>query len=157
MDGKTKFWIVVGLCIIAVCFYRGCSKQAMTRSWGDSMNVPLEPNQKLIEVTWKGDNLWFLTKEMTDDDVAESYQFYERDTTRWFEGCVYIDEIKLSPEEYEEYQTQKTYEHDYYFYSNSNYDENGQPIFIQYDIETNRYILLKPYKYGEAGELLPAY
>ena len=56
-------------CIIVFCFvfFRGCSEQSMTRSWGGEMDVFLEPNTKLMEVTWKEDNLWLLTKEMTEE------------------------------------------------------------------------------------------
>lgn len=37
--------------------------------------MKLEPNQKLEEITWKDDSLWYLTRPMTDDDVAETHTF----------------------------------------------------------------------------------
>lgn len=144
--------VVIG--IFGFSILRSCSEQSMTRSWGGTMEITLEPNQKLMEVTWKEDSLWFLTKKMTEDDVEESYEFYEKDVTGWLEGCVYIHEIKLSEEELEEYENQRQYAEDYYSYSN--YDAYSHPIFIEYDVTTDRYILLKPYSYGPDGELVPA-
>lgn len=119
------------------------------------MDIDLEPNQKLIEVTWKDNSLWFLTKNMTENDIAESYAFYEKDTLGMLEGCVNINELKLSKDEIEEYEKQKQYEYDYYL--NGNYDEYGYPVFIEYDLETNTYTLLKPYSYDDDGGLVPAY
>lgn len=154
MDGLQKFIVIVVIGIFLFFGIRSCSPQAMTRSWGGTMDITLEPNEKLIEVTWKDNSLWFLTKKMTDNDIAESYAFYEKDTIGMLEGCVNIDEVKMTQEELEEYQKQQQYAYDYYL--NGNYDEYNHPVFIQYNAETDTYTLLKPYSYGEDGGLVPA-
>lgn len=154
--GKTVDTILLvfaGIVFIVVAA-RGCSSQSITRSWGGEMEVELEPNQKLVEVTWKESSLWFLTKDMSDDDVAESYRFSEKDSWGMLEGCVSIKEVKLSEEELAEYKAQRQYAYDYYRMGNQ--DENGE-VFIQYNIDTDTYSLIKPYKYGENDELVPAY
>lgn len=152
MKALEKIFYVVILGIFLFSILRGCSSQSMTKNWGGEMNVPLEPNQKLVEVTWKEDNLWFLTRQMSDDDIAESYQFYEKDTLGILEGCVNIYERKLSDEELDYYNNQKTLADLYYNPGNMNYE--GEPIFIEYDINSNEYKLLQPYEI-EDGVLVP--
>ena len=150
--------LLKGVCIVIcvlICgcgLMRGCSEQSMTKNWGGEMEVTLEPNEKLVNVTWKDDSMWFLTREMTSEDVAESYSFYEKDVTGWLEGVVYINEVKMTDEELEEYEAIKTLEKDY---SNAgNVDAYGNVIFIQYDMENNTYIKLKDYTYDENGILI---
>lgn len=146
-------------CIIVFCFvfFRGCSEQSMTRSWGGEMDVFLEPNTKLMEVTWKEDNLWLLTKEMTEEDIAEDYKFQEKDALGMMEGCVNIHEVKLSEEELRIYEEQKQFELDYNNSGNFSYNEETSEtneVFIQYNVEENTYTLLKPYTYDEYGTLI---
>lgn len=120
--------------------------------------VELEPNQKLVEVTWKNDSLWFLTKNMQEDDVAESYKFYEKDTLGLLEGSVHITETKLEKEELEEYNLQKQLEEDYYKEGNfvqSEGQTEPEVVFIKYDEVNDKYIKVKDYKYdSETGALI---
>ncbi len=55
--------------------------------------MKLEPNQKLEEITWKDDSLWYLTRPMTDDDVAETHTFRQQRICA-FEGTVTVIETK---------------------------------------------------------------
>lgn len=152
-----KVEIVIIVIILGFFLFRGCSEQSLTRSWGGEMEVSLEPNEKLVEVTWKDDNLWILTKEMTKDDIEENYKFFEKDALGMLEGTVYIKENKLSEEELKFYEEQKLLKEDYYKEGNFIYDENtyeNKEVFIQYNIETDTYIRLKPYTYDENGYLI---
>lgn len=58
------------------------------------MTLNLEPNQKLEEITWKDDSLWYLTRPMTDDDIAETHTFQQQSEFGIFEGTVIIVESK---------------------------------------------------------------
>lgn len=82
--------IAIVLVIMVVMILSGC--QYATKHFGGSMTVNLEPNVKLISVTWKEDSLWFLTKPMTENDVAETYCFEEDSEFGIFEGTVTIVE-----------------------------------------------------------------
>lgn len=84
--------IAIVLVIVMVVALSGC--QYATKHWGGSMTVNLEPNVKLVNVTWKDDSLWFLTKPMTENDVAEIYYFEEDSEFGVFEGSVTIVEHK---------------------------------------------------------------
>ena len=56
--------------------------------------VHLEPNQKLEEITWKDDSLWYLTRPMMDNDIAETHTFQQSSNFGVFEGTVIIIESK---------------------------------------------------------------
>ena len=70
----------------------GC--QGATKSFGGSMTLNLEPNQKLEEITWKDDSLWYLTRPMTDDDIAETHTFQQQSEFSVFDGPITIVESK---------------------------------------------------------------
>lgn len=84
--------ISIILVIAMIAILSGC--QFATKHLGGSMTVNLEPNVKLVNATWKEDSLWFLTKPMTEDDVAETYYFEEDSEFGVFEGAVTIVEHK---------------------------------------------------------------
>ena len=70
----------------------GC--QSTTRSLGGSMTIELEPNTKLELITWKDDSLWYLTKPMLEDDIAETHTYQQSSEWGVFEGTVTIVETK---------------------------------------------------------------
>ena len=104
-DVGTVLGVLAMVAIILFSLARACSPQAVTRNWGGEMDMYLEPNLKLVEVTWKDDNLWYLTKPMTEEDIAETYTFQESDTLGMFEGTLTIIETKVDEDstEYKEY------------------------------------------------------
>lgn len=53
--------------VVAIASAGGCSEQEPVKNWSGNMEVTLKPNNKLVEVTWNDNSLWYLTKEMTDD------------------------------------------------------------------------------------------
>jgi hypothetical protein len=54
----------------------------------------LEKGQKLVDVTWKESNLWYMTKPMSETDVAERYTFRENSNWGLVEGKVIFVETK---------------------------------------------------------------
>ena len=88
---KKKIVSLIAL-IICTCLITGC--QSTTKSFGGSMTINLEPNTKLESITWKDDSLWYLTKPMTEDDIAETYTYQEQSEFGIFEGTVSIVESK---------------------------------------------------------------
>ena len=70
----------------------GC--QTATKSLGGNTTLELEPNEKLEEITWKDASLWYLTRPMTDDDIAETHTFQQSSNFGVFEGTVTIIEKK---------------------------------------------------------------
>jgi hypothetical protein len=80
--------ILTGLMIASV----GC--QTAARKFGGSLTVDLPANEKLVNVTWKNDSLWYLTRPMTENDKAETYKFKEDSNFGVLEGTVKIVEHK---------------------------------------------------------------
>jgi len=79
--------------IIAITIFTGC--HAVTKSFGGSMTVELEPGQKLEEITWKeDDSLWILTRPFREGEEPETHTFYEDSEWGVLEGTVTIIESK---------------------------------------------------------------
>lgn len=160
MDAGTKIGFLIAAIVLIFALMRGCSEQGMTKSYGGEMEVTLEPNRKLVEITWKDSSLWYLTKPMTDEDVAEDYKFQEKDAIGMFEGTVTIHELKLSEEELEAYNERQTLSYDYNRAGNTEQSSDGETIevYIHYDWDTDTYTKLKDYNINEeTGALEPVY
>ena len=72
--------------------FTGC--QGATKSFGGSMTIELEPNTKLELITWKDDSLWYCTRPMREDDIAETHTYQQQSEFGVFEGTVTIVETK---------------------------------------------------------------
>lgn len=158
---KKSFFIVVTVILFGfVCIIcSSCSAQSRAKNFGGTINIDLEPNDKLLEITWKDDSLWILTKQMQENDIAEEYKFQEKDSLGLLEGTVTIKETKLSPEEMEEFKTQKQLEEDYnkngnFVYSDNDITKEPTIVFIRYDETTGKYEKIKDYVYDESTDSL---
>ena len=79
---------------IAVTMLTGCTEQEMAKNYGGTMTITLEAGQKLEEITWKDDHLWYLTRPMKEGEVAEIHTFQEDSSYGIFEGIVIIEEVE---------------------------------------------------------------
>jgi len=86
---KKVIYLALGLLVIS-----SCTQNERAKSWGGTANYNLECNKKLIEVTWKGEDMWFLTRDMKEGEVAETYEFKEESSYGLLEGTVVIKECK---------------------------------------------------------------
>ena len=84
--------MVLGVLLFACLGLTGC--QSVTKSFGGKTTIELEPNQKLEEITWKENSLWYLTRPMTEDDIAETHTFQQSSEFGMLEGTVTIIETK---------------------------------------------------------------
>lgn len=92
---KTKLLLIpTVILIIVVALQSGCTKNSRVKHWGGSAEYELEPGQKLEEVTWKDDNLWILTRPMTEDEVPVTWTFSEKSSLGLIEGTYYIIESR---------------------------------------------------------------
>lgn len=89
---KKKITSIILLCGICVVALTGC--QGATKSFGGSMKIELEPNTKLELITWKDDSLWFCTRPMREDEIAETHTYQQKSEFGVFEGTVTVVEIK---------------------------------------------------------------
>lgn len=85
--------ILAGLAAFTLIFgTAGC--QSAAKNFGGEYTLNLPKNEKLVMITWKGNILWYLTKPMTEDDVAETYKFQESAEFGIMEGTVTVIETK---------------------------------------------------------------
>ena len=73
---KKKAVAVLTAISILIASLTGC--QTATKSYGGKTTIKLEPNQKLEEITWKDNSLWYLTRPMTNEDIAETHTFQQQ-------------------------------------------------------------------------------
>ena len=70
--------IIGGIVLLAAIFnlteLTGC--KTIAKNMGGTITIDVPKGQKIIEATWKNANLWYLTRPMTDDDIACSVHFF---------------------------------------------------------------------------------
>ena len=97
MDGRKRMK-VIGLvaamaCLVAgAAILTGCTDQQRAKSFGGTATIELEQGKKLVVVTWKGEDLWLMTRDWRDGDRAETYKFAESSSWGFMEGTVVIKE-----------------------------------------------------------------
>ena len=90
---KMKKLLLTVVLAISVLSLVACD-QYVARNLGGDYTHELPKGEKLVNVTWKEDSLWYLTRPMTNDDIAETYTFQADTVFGVFEGTVTIVESK---------------------------------------------------------------
>lgn len=86
--------VVLMLSVLATLSLVSCTQNEMAKNFGGTANLDLPSGQKLVNVTWKEDHIWYLTKPMTATDVVETYTFKEQSSYGIMQGTVIIKESK---------------------------------------------------------------
>jgi hypothetical protein len=82
------------LAIVMGVMVTSCTENARVKQWGGEGTINLPKGRKLVNVTWKETEIWYLTRPMDSNDVAESYQFQEESSWGVMEGTYNIIETK---------------------------------------------------------------
>ena len=80
------------MAVMVMMLLTGC--HTTTRYLGGSMEVELPKGQKLEEVTWKDESIWYLTRPMREDEKPETHTFQQDSEWGVFEGTVTIKESR---------------------------------------------------------------
>jgi hypothetical protein len=77
---KKKITLVVVATFSLLVLLAGCgsAEQSLARDFGGTTTINLEANLKLEEITWKDDDLWYLTRPMREDEEPETHTFTEK-------------------------------------------------------------------------------
>lgn len=97
MKKKVNLVLIAGAILFAICVsfsLISCTSNQMSRKFGGTTKIKLEKGQKLIEATWKDDNLWYLTEPMDDDYTPKTKVFMEDSNFGVLEGKVLFIESK---------------------------------------------------------------
>lgn len=71
---------------------KSSGSQALAKKFGGTATLDLPKGEKLMNITWKDDHLWYLTRPMTKDDKAETYKFKESSNWGVLEGTIKVKE-----------------------------------------------------------------
>ena len=85
-----KLFLAIGV----IAMLGSCTQNERVKNWGGEGTINLPKGRKLVNVTWKGDQVWYLTRPMNSSDVAETYQFSEESSYGVMEGTFNIVETK---------------------------------------------------------------
>jgi hypothetical protein len=100
--GTTQLIITFSVILIVGALFIGlaksCSSNGMAKNFGGSMEIKLPVNTKLVNVTWKESQLWYVTRPMKKDETPETYTFQEKSTLGILEGTITIKESTTSVE-----------------------------------------------------------
>lgn len=67
---------------------------SITRTMGGTTKIELESGERLVEVTWKGDDIWYLVEPMDSNYVPKIKTFKESSRIGILEGKVIFYEKK---------------------------------------------------------------
>lgn len=70
----------------------GCTGQQSAKSFGGTATLDLPVCRKLVNVTWKEDDIWYLTRQMLATDSVESYNLSESSSFGLLQGTVILKE-----------------------------------------------------------------
>lgn len=89
---KNNWWLLlIGAIII---LFPSCTENQKAKEFGGTAKLELPINEKLINVTWKNEDLWYLTRPMLLSDSAVTYEFREESSYGVWEGNYIIYEKK---------------------------------------------------------------
>ena len=76
--------LILGLIITTGLF--SCTDNQMTRRYGGTETVNLKPNEVVLNVTWKENEMWICTK----DTITNTVYFREKSSWGVLEGTVIL-------------------------------------------------------------------
>ena len=86
---------VVLLAAIAICgMLAGCTQNQRVRNFGGTMEINLQPGEKLLMATWKGEDLFYLTEPMEEGYEPKDKTFHENASFGIMESTVVFRETR---------------------------------------------------------------
>lgn len=85
-----KFYFTIATLLLLA----SCTENQRAKSFGGTSTMKLPKGEKLVNVTWKGDEIWYLTRPMKSDESPETYTYREESSLGVIEGTVILKESK---------------------------------------------------------------
>ena len=80
--------------MLGLILMTSCTENERAKNFGGTQTIELPAGEKLIEATWKGDQLWYLTRPMRENESPETFKFQEKSSFGMIEGTVIFKESK---------------------------------------------------------------
>ena len=85
--------VLVGLIlVVGMGFFTSCTENQRAKNFGGSAEIDLPVGQKLVTVTWKDADLWYLTRDRLEHEPIQNYTFQEESSWGMMEGSYTINE-----------------------------------------------------------------
>lgn len=91
-DLRLRTKVILLLLILVGIGYWISTTQFGSKHFGGTYTINIEENKKLVNVTWKDEQIWLLTKKSNISDISETYEFKEDSRFNVIEGTVVIKE-----------------------------------------------------------------
>jgi hypothetical protein len=89
------FYLLAIFALVGLCFtIPACTDNEKARNYGGTETINLEAGRKVMNVTWKEQNIWVLTRPMHPNDTAETVIFQEKSSYGVYEGKIVLVESK---------------------------------------------------------------
>jgi len=69
-----------------------CTKNSRAKTFGGEIKIELPKDTKLVTVTWKESQLWYLVRDRRENETIETYTFIEDSSFGMWEGTVILIE-----------------------------------------------------------------
>ena len=83
------------LSIAFISMLASCTDNDRVKNWGGEAKLEISKYQKFVNVTWKDNELWVITKDRTNADTTyNTYRLQEHSSYGFMEGTYIITESK---------------------------------------------------------------
>jgi len=89
-----KFLMVMAVILMSATVLISCTQNEIARNYGGTQEIRLDPGQRLVEATWKENDLWYLTEPMDSEYVPKTKHFKESSSWQVLEGEVIFIESR---------------------------------------------------------------
>jgi hypothetical protein len=93
MEKWKKITVITFLVITVACLLMSGCGQMWAKKWGGTINITLNPGERLEMITWKeGGNLWLQVRARGLEEKAIRHEFREYSNLGLVEGKVVVQE-----------------------------------------------------------------
>ena len=95
---RSRFTIIEVLVVLAILgivlgmVWQFFGTKWITKKFGGTITMEIPVDKKLMNVTWKDSNIWYLVRDRKEGEKAETYQFMESSNLGVLQGTVVIKE-----------------------------------------------------------------
>ena len=87
---KLGYYIFFGIPLMFLLVQ--CTENQRARSFGGTSTIDLPSGQKLVNVTWKGEDMWYLTRPIEEGERPKILTFKEKSNFGIAQGVVVFRE-----------------------------------------------------------------
>lgn len=85
--------LIILICVVGMVL-TSCTEQQRVRNFGGTMTINVEPGQEVMMATFKGEDLFYMTRPMTEDYVPTTKKLVESSSFGILESEVIFKESK---------------------------------------------------------------